>query len=110
MSITHCRLENDECRSVAMSGSATFTIVTSIRSMKVPSDTVMSGSHLRMPKSVGAAPRRVQRFAYVRRFIPGMAAITSETVTLDRLDRQLLHALQYDGRASFRVLSDLLGA
>ena len=35
-----------------MSGNATFTIVTSIRSMKVPSDTVISGSHLRMPTSV----------------------------------------------------------
>jgi len=39
-----------------------------------------------------------------------MTRVTSETVKLDRLDRQLLHALQYDGRASFRVLSDLLDA
>ena len=34
----------------------------------------------------------------------------SENITLDRLDRQLLHALQFDGRVSFRVLSEILGA
>jgi DNA-binding Lrp family transcriptional regulator len=34
----------------------------------------------------------------------------SETITLDRLDRQLLHALQFDGRASFRVLAEVLEA
>jgi DNA-binding Lrp family transcriptional regulator len=39
--------------------------------------------------------------------MPGNAP---ETVTLDRLDRQLLHALQFDGRVSFRVLSEILGA
>jgi DNA-binding Lrp family transcriptional regulator len=39
-----------------------------------------------------------------------MVMVTSENLKLDRLDRQLLHALQYDGRASFRVLSELLGA
>jgi DNA-binding Lrp family transcriptional regulator len=39
-----------------------------------------------------------------------MTTATSESTKLYRLDRQLLHALQYDGRASFRVLSDLLGA
>ncbi len=31
-----------------MSGSATFTIVTSISSMNVPRQTVISGNHLRM--------------------------------------------------------------
>ena len=39
-----------------------------------------------------------------------MAATTSEILTLDRLDRQLLHALQFDGRVSFRVLGEILGA
>ena len=39
-----------------------------------------------------------------------MAVVTSENVKLDRLDRQLLHALQFDGRVSFRVLSEILGA
>jgi DNA-binding Lrp family transcriptional regulator len=39
-----------------------------------------------------------------------MGTNASEVVKLDRLDRQLLHGLQYDGRASFRVLADLLGA
>jgi len=39
-----------------------------------------------------------------------VAAIASETIKLDRLDRQLLHALRFDGRASFRVLAGLLGA
>ena len=39
-----------------------------------------------------------------------MATVTSESGKLDRLDRQLLHALQFDGRASFRVLAELLGA
>ena len=34
----------------------------------------------------------------------------SETITLDRLDRQLLHALQFDGRVSFRLLAELLGS
>jgi DNA-binding Lrp family transcriptional regulator len=38
------------------------------------------------------------------------AASASETIRLDRLDRQLLHALQFDGRVSFRVLAELLGA
>ena len=38
---------------------------------------------------------------------PGSA---SETVTLDRLDRQLLHALQFDGRVSFRLLAEVLGS
>lgn len=37
-------------------------------------------------------------------------ASTSETITLDRLDRQLLHALQFDGRVSFRLLADVLGS
>jgi DNA-binding Lrp family transcriptional regulator len=34
----------------------------------------------------------------------------SETITLDRLDRQLLHALQFDGRVSFRLLAEILGS
>lgn len=38
------------------------------------------------------------------------ATSTSETVKLDRLDRQLLHALQYDGRVSFRVIAEVLEA
>jgi DNA-binding Lrp family transcriptional regulator len=33
-----------------------------------------------------------------------------ETTTLDRLDRQLLHALQFDGRVSFRLLAELLSS
>jgi DNA-binding Lrp family transcriptional regulator len=39
-----------------------------------------------------------------------MAVTTSENVKLDRLDRQLLHALQFDGRVSFRLLSEVVGA
>jgi DNA-binding Lrp family transcriptional regulator len=38
------------------------------------------------------------------------AVLTSETTTLDRLDRQLLHALQFDGRVSFRLLAEVLGS
>jgi DNA-binding Lrp family transcriptional regulator len=38
------------------------------------------------------------------------ASGTSETLKLDRLDRQLLHALQYDGRVSFRVIAEVLDA
>lgn len=34
----------------------------------------------------------------------------SETTTLDRLDRQVLHALQFDGRVSFRLLAEVLGS
>ena len=33
-----------------------------------------------------------------------------ETITIDRLDRQLIHALLIDGRASFRRLANVLGA
>jgi DNA-binding Lrp family transcriptional regulator len=33
-----------------------------------------------------------------------------ETITLDRLDRQLLHALRIDGRASFRHIAEILGS
>jgi DNA-binding Lrp family transcriptional regulator len=36
--------------------------------------------------------------------------LASESITLDRLDRQLLHALQFDGRVSFRLLADVLGS
>lgn len=32
------------------------------------------------------------------------------TITIDRLDRRLIHALLQDGRASFRLLADVLGA
>jgi DNA-binding Lrp family transcriptional regulator len=32
-----------------------------------------------------------------------------ETVTLDELDRQVLQALQLDGRASFRLIGQVLG-
>ena len=54
-----------------MSGSATFTIVTSIRSMKVPSDTVISGSHLRMPTSVRPVAVWLSNVSRdMRRFIP----------------------------------------
>ena len=38
------------------------------------------------------------------------AVSASETITLDRLDRQLLHALQFDGRVSFRLLAEVLGS
>lgn len=38
-----------------------------------------------------------------------MSARTSETLTTDRLDRQLVQALAIDGRASFRRLADVLG-
>ena len=38
-----------------MAGSATVTMVTSTRSMKVPMDTAIRGDHLRMP-SDSAAP------------------------------------------------------
>ena len=39
-----------------------------------------------------------------------MAALTLESLTLDRLDRQLIQGLSVDGRASFRALADVLGA
>lgn len=39
-----------------------------------------------------------------------MAVDATETLTLDRLDRQLLHALRIDGRAPFRLIADVLGA
>ncbi|HEX5194010.1 MAG TPA: Lrp/AsnC family transcriptional regulator [Solirubrobacteraceae bacterium] len=38
------------------------------------------------------------------------AGSASETITLDRLDRQLMHALQFDGRVSFRLLAEILGS
>src|SRR3954453_16808814 len=47
MSTTHWSSVNDVRRSGAMSGSATFTIVTSTRSMKVPVQIATNGSHLR---------------------------------------------------------------
>ena len=40
--MTHCRSLKDECRSLAMSGSATFTIVMSSRSMNVATQTASS--------------------------------------------------------------------
>jgi DNA-binding Lrp family transcriptional regulator len=39
-----------------------------------------------------------------------MGAEEQETTTLDRLDRQLLHALRIDGRVSFRRVAEVLGS
>src|SRR3984957_10200488 len=39
-----------------------------------------------------------------------MPPVTRENTSLDRLDRQLLHALQFDGRVSFRLLGEVVGA
>ncbi len=36
--------------------------------------------------------------------------VPAETITIDRLDRKLVHALFHDGRASFRRLADALGS
>src|SRR5690349_13710134 len=47
-STTHCSALNEVLRSVAICGSATFTMVTSMSSMKVPRHTVTSGHHLPM--------------------------------------------------------------
>src|SRR3954449_10529203 len=43
--MTHCRSEKVECRSCWMLGSATFTIVMSSSSMKVPRQTAASVHH-----------------------------------------------------------------
>jgi hypothetical protein len=43
MSITHCSSLNEVCNDLAMSGSATVTIVTSTRSMNVPAQIATSG-------------------------------------------------------------------
>src|SRR4051794_35932103 len=45
-STTHCRSENDALSDVWMSGRATFTMVMSSRSMKVPSETATNVIHL----------------------------------------------------------------
>jgi DNA-binding Lrp family transcriptional regulator len=78
--------------------------------MKVPSDTVMSASHFRMRSSVRQIGEAVQLCGDLRTFPPLSTASASQTITLDRLDRQLLHALQFDGRVSFRLLAELLGS
>jgi DNA-binding Lrp family transcriptional regulator len=39
-----------------------------------------------------------------------MTPESSRTITIDRLDRRLIHALLHDGRTSFRRLGDVLGA
>jgi DNA-binding Lrp family transcriptional regulator len=39
-----------------------------------------------------------------------MAMLTEKNIMLDRLDRQLLHALRINGRASFRLIADVLGS
>jgi DNA-binding Lrp family transcriptional regulator len=36
--------------------------------------------------------------------------VNQETITVDRLDRRIIHALVWDGRASFRRLAAVLGA
>jgi DNA-binding Lrp family transcriptional regulator len=41
--------------------------------------------------------------------LPSMADHATETLTVDRLDRQLVHALLHDGRAPFRTLAAALG-
>ena len=45
--MTHWRSENDAPKACWMSGSATFTIVTSSRSMNTPTDTAVRVHHLR---------------------------------------------------------------
>lgn len=39
-----------------------------------------------------------------------MAMRSQKTIKLDRLDRQLLHALRINGRASFRLIAEVLGS
>src|SRR5919199_1854176 len=46
----------------------------------------------------------------VRGFPPSMASIDEETLTLDALDRRLVHALLRDGRLPFRRIADALGS
>src|ERR1700761_6322499 len=55
--MTHCRSLNVVCSSRAMSGSATFTIVTSTSSMHAPAQTATSGHHLRISRSFLASCR-----------------------------------------------------
>src|SRR3954447_16157775 len=75
-STTHCRSDSDACRDFWMSGSATFTIVTSSRSMKTPVQTATSVHHLR---SMGS--------------LLGRGKAAGPHVTLPSIDRQVVDDL-----------------
>lgn len=54
--------------------------------------------------------RSAERLPPDRRIPPPKPVHAPTTPTFDRLDRRLIHALYQDGRASFRLLGDVLGA
>jgi DNA-binding Lrp family transcriptional regulator len=54
--------------------------------------------------------RRAQRDGDLRRFPPSMPESGRQTITLDELDRRLVHALLHDGRLPFRRIADVLGS
>ena len=58
-------------------------------------------------------PRHPRRDPADRRFVQNPATIVSaqtETITTDALDRRIMSALQFDGRASFRRIAQALGS
>src|ERR1700761_6731105 len=89
-----------------MSGSATFTIVTSTSSMKVPRQTAVSGNHLRIRSSF------LRPLAACRRgcSIADMAAPEiADSLALEPDDVRIIRALQVDPRVGFATMASVLG-
>ena len=92
-----------------MSGSATFTIVTSMSSMNVPRHTVISGSHLRI--GISSSPLRTSLLDATDKSGPDRhlgvdfrhdCSGNADPLVLDLVDRQILRSLQLNPRAPFR--------
>jgi DNA-binding Lrp family transcriptional regulator len=109
-----------------MSGSATFTIVTSMSSMHAPVQIATKGHHLRIFGSFhpfklrGGPPASSTYHAALyrpphsqmretRRFSTSASVLPVESITVDDLDRQLTQCLGIDGRASFSAVAEVLG-
>ncbi|WP_406638768.1 Lrp/AsnC family transcriptional regulator [Amycolatopsis sp. WGS_07] len=101
----------------AISGNATVTTVVSTINMNDPRQIAANGPHLRTAGSfLSISSRRViePRRTPQANCPPMTDTVISyrevmKPVTLDSVDRQLIHALDLDGRASFARIADVLG-
>src|SRR5690349_5264579 len=94
----------------------------SISSMKVPRQTATSGAHLRIAHSVRSRPARRagsrKTFTPERSLPPAIeprllessigGRVSEESIILDELDHQLLHALTLDARVPFARFAQLV--
>ena len=120
---THCTSLKLACRPAWIAGWATMTIVTSSSSMNVPVHTASSVHHflsIGSPPSPGAFPGRrspccisvamtIHAEARLRRISTVTTLYCVEVMSLDDVDRQIIHILTIEPRASFRVIAEVTG-